>query len=262
MRVLRQRQYGVTLLEILLVLALAALILILSVNQYFIYRKDLDRQRLQYNVDAYFQAMANYFRANCDDPYSDLAKTIQNPLYGLYANQYLPIDIATLKSNGYLTQQLPLNPLADNKDASGGYIAQFNQMQVSGALPQRIGQLSDGNTRQIGQVVSWTVQVAVKLKDPSLAGQYKQQLGADCVSSSSTIGTNTYVLPCNLAPTDAKDYLVWQRFPSGASPDAKSVLWYSMPNVKQFTQMYDTFPILFLTSTTANGQVQIYRCGT
>lgn len=256
-----RKQQGVTLIEVILVLMISTAILYLSIQQYLSYRQDADIARVRYNVDMLFNALTNYFRANC--------KNSSSPFYNYYFGRSFAVDMATLTNNGYLTTPIPDNPLVDNTAAGGGYVMQFNQYQLSTGtnppLPSRTIFMSSasgagaGRTVDVGYILVWQAQVAVKLINPSLAESYKGAMGANCISSGSTGWGGYIVMPCDLAK-GATDYLVWSRSPSYSSSTANSPYWLSLPLVKEFSQMYSTDPILILTDQTQTGS-QFYRCG-
>ena len=63
-------QKGLTLLEALLTLAIASMLLVLSLRMYESYALDSYISELQYNVDSLFQAMSLYYKVNCAGTYN------------------------------------------------------------------------------------------------------------------------------------------------------------------------------------------------
>ena len=240
-----RRQQGVTLLEVLLVIAIGAAILLLSLNQYVVFRRDADVRQVQYNVDILFQALAQYFRANCSVTGNALNRVNSS-------TPYVGVTLAALKQQGFLPQNLPVNPLVSYAaPLTEGYVLQFNQ--VTPPYPQRRVTMSDGTTKPIGTLVLWQAQVAVNLKDPATASQYQQLLTADCLSQPFVSGSSNLVTPCSSAIAGGT-IAVWGRIPSSPGAGGNSTYWPTLPTVKQFTQMYTTDEILVLTdqSQTAN----------
>lgn len=254
---------GVSLLEALLVLVIMSSIILLSFQQYLSMRRDADIQQLQYNVDQLFQALVKYFRYNC----SRSTGLNPSPLTSFYSAKSFPITLNELMTNGYLQlkdNKLIVNPIVDTTGVSQGYILQFNQVQTTmpQGLPQRKVTLSTSPATEtsVGSILIWRAQVAVKLKDKTTAEQYKNFLNANCLSKSDTKSGVTIVTPCDSAGLTDNEYVVFDRLPAFASSQYNTQTWIMNPLVKQFTQMYTTYPILLLTNgaETAN---QYYFCG-
>ncbi len=146
-----------------------------------------------------------------------------------------------------------MSPLIDYSTAAQGYILQFNQVQP--LLSRTVG-LSPPNTAPtapVGQIILWQAQVAVLLKDSSNAALYQQLLVADCLSQT----TGAIVDPCSgTSAPSTQAFAVWERQPSSVMSD----YWSTIPNVKIFTQMYTTDPILVLTNGFQTN-TQYYVCG-
>jgi len=261
-----KKYIGVTLIEVLLVLAIGAAFIVFGINQYGIYRQDLEVQRLQYNIDTLFQAMALYYKANC---YGITTSTgiVQPGTLNPASDppNPFPIDInVDLRTRGYFTSTfLPNTLVADN-----GYIVQFNRY----TQPRRIctaGTNATGpddpactSTAVIGTIVMWTAQVAILLQDTTNLETYTKLLNADCVSGSASDKT---VFACDKHVLG--NYLVWERMPSFAASTIKSDYWLTNPTLEQFKQMYTTYPINYLLGTkpntgyTPSDQQQYFLCG-
>jgi prepilin-type N-terminal cleavage/methylation domain-containing protein len=56
---------GVTLLEVMLVIAIAGSILAMGISQYQSMQRDSNVRQVQANVDTLFNAMAYWYKANC-----------------------------------------------------------------------------------------------------------------------------------------------------------------------------------------------------
>lgn len=246
---------GVTLLEVMLVLAIAAAIILMSLQQYTLYRRDADIGQVQYNVNLLFQSMAKYFRAHCKDPPFNAYSPIQSQ----------GVPVSTLRQDQFLTDLLPLSPIVAGDSPDEGYVTQFNQVQFANqtpALPQRMIELSSpaGKQTSMGNIVIWRAQVSVALRDQETAQQFESLLAADCLSQAASSGANPTVTQCAEAPGGATQYAVWERLPSFGSVRLNSTYWGTMPVVRQFTQMYTTYPILVLTDGTKTN-VQYFVCG-
>lgn len=285
---------GVTLLEVLLVLAVISSIIILSIRQYQIYRLDADVHQVRFNIDQLTNAAAGYYQANCtnggtlDPDSSPTSPYVINVTSDLINKGFLPANAL-----GY-------SPLIDNASPLGAYQVQFNkyttprQVCVRGTNATGITP-SAGCTSalQIGTLVIWKIQVAVLLNDSTLAQQYQNLFLADCVSTKSATGivscsqSASFSALCqfyrNIPPNDPlyaiynslannmgcptsgssasyNNYVVWERLPSFATPDTQSPFWQTNPLVQQFTQMYSTYPITYLTGANHTTEFQ-YFCG-
>lgn len=250
-----KNQKGVSLIEVLLVMVIAAGILYYSTRQYLSYRRDADVYQLRYNVDLIFQAMTEYFRANCGKA--------GHPLNSVYPGQVLTVTLTQLQNGGFFTSKLAANPLVQQTTAQDGYLMQFNQISPP---PRQIAVYSNPPQTPvipklvtIGNILLWQAQVAVNLKDASTAKQYQQLLQATCLSIAAG---GEIVTPCLAGPSLAgAQYAVWERLPSFSSSVVNSTYWTTLPVVKQFTQMYTTYSILLLTSGVSSVN-QYFVCGT
>lgn len=231
----KTNQSGLTLLEVLLVLVLITTIVLFSLRQYEIFKLDAEVKQVRANVDNLLQAGANYYQANCN--------------HNLDSNQtILPISVNTLQDQDFLTAILAPSPLIDDKT----YVVQLNKVKDD---PNRMMNLTPTTQVPVGKIIIWRIQVAAKLKDEKQAETYKNLLGADCLSNAN----GGSVTPCESAVSQG-NYAVWERLPSFASAEAQSDYWVSNPLLKQFNQMYTTYPILSLTNQFKTSH-QDYRCG-
>jgi len=241
---------GVTLIEILLVLLVGAAILILSIKQYQSFRNDADIQQLQYNVDTLFQGMADYYQVNC---YGTTAPTTGIVTAGKLHPSQNPknptvIDITNdLAKNGFLINPIRPSGLVNSSgppigNPYNGYVIQFNQTTQSAVACVTA---NCATSAPIGTSVVWMMQVSVLMSDPTTTAQYKNMLTADCLS---TVGAGGAILPCTAASTSG-NYVVFERLPSMASPNAVSPLWVSKPGLKEFTGMYTNYPSVYLMDT-------------
>lgn len=276
---IRRKNKGVTLIEVLLVLAVAASILILSVKQYQSMSLDANVQQVQANVDTLFQSMSYYYKANCRGLYRSDQTLIPGSL-NAFSNTTYPktINIRTdLVTPGYLvtpltsTTVLPLNPLVDaSAGGTYGYVVQFNLTNSPGRYicisssgstgPYTPGCLPANQNARIGAVWVWQAQVAVALTATSQAQalMYLQLLNGDCLS---TLQGST-VAPCD--GSNQGNYVVWSRLPTMASPSSVSNFWQTNHVVTKFNEMYTTYPVTYLIERdgqTNNSYTQYFNCG-
>jgi len=263
----RRTQQGMTLIEAMLVIAVGAFIIYLSIQQYQQYKHDGDIIQVKANVDTIFQAMTGYYRTNCYGQ-TGSGQTLISGSGSLSPSASptnpFPINIATLlQKTGYLTTQMPFSPIVDATGPGlNGYVAQYNQAPSGTRYVCMAGNNTTGpfdpnctSKTPVGTIVVWKAQVAVLLKDTSQANVYLKLLDGDCLSSYS----GGVVTPCS-SSGNTGNYVVWERLPSSNSnPSAISDYWETIPLVHQFTQMYTTNPILSLTNGSATGS-QYYLC--
>lgn len=242
-------QQGVTLIEILLVLTIAAIIYIIGFQQYASFRNYQYAAQAKINVDTLFQAAANYYRANCIQYVDNSGTTVKQGTLDPDAmssilNQF-PLNINNdLSQPGFLSKwPFVANPLVST-DADN-YVVQFNL-----TTQPRKQSLSDGTSQTIGTLYLWKIQVSMMLstqaaKNPTT---YLQLLGADCLSTFD----GTVVTPCT--SSSSGNYLVWERLPSFSAPNSSTPLWLMAPTVNQFNQQYNTYPMKILTNGTIGNQ--------
>lgn len=282
------KQRGITLLEMMLVLAIGSVFFIVSMRLYTQYAQQTNQYKLLANVNQLFQAMEKYYQSNCRQRYDingtavsdgklDPAVTSANPVV-----LSIPTDLV---NTGFLTSWHPNNLLVDNTPTEQGYYVQFNRMTPDQTMsvfactgtgdpptcttnPQTTaldGTASSTGTPGTSNVVVWRLQVAVKLAEPAfsdaaLQTAYQKQMNAVCVSKSS--GTTGPVTMCEATPT-AGGYLVWERAATFIS-DTTSNLWISKPITKQFNMQYTNDSMQLLTGsvqTFPNGSsIRSYLC--
>lgn len=258
----QRNQLGVTLLEVLLVLAIGMGILFMSIQQYISYSRDSELRQLKYNVDALFVAAALYYRSHCSyrsvtDPsvINDLAKPSLSGTLG--------VSYQTLIDEGYL-QPLNVSPLVDNNAANPYYIQFNNQMDMAGNMPQRQQTLSAGGSAATGTMIIWRIQISATLKNTISPQIVLTTLAGNCLSTPSTDQNGkAVVLPCYQA-SGPSNIVAWERLPSMASDvrEYTSPLWGVMPLTKQFNQMYTTYPInILLVPNNVFSNTQYYTCG-
>ena len=241
---------GVTLLEVLLVLVIISAIIVTSLMFYNSLENDKDILQLRATVDMLSEAAAQFYQANC--VYGGLL----NP--NNVSGNIVPVDVTkSLIQPGFLNAFPNPNPLVNTSQQNVAYIVQFNQftsprMQPVCANPPQCTATSLVN---IGTIVLWRIQVSVLANDINMLNANRGILGADCTSSlaAGQQGGNT-VAPCSAGK--AGPYLVFERLPSypAVSAQALSPFWLSNPLLRQFTQMYNTLPMTFLTGSSAGHQ--------
>ena len=244
-------QRGLTLLETMLVLAIISGILLLSIRQYQSFEIEGDIGVTQQNVNTVFVAMANYFRANCNQaPFN----TDTSPATIVVTSNQLTGFEPDL--TGDLLTSMPQSRLVNNSDPALSYIMQFNRLTP---VPDRTYPALKNPKQPIGKIIIWRMQVGVLLNNLTIKEQTATRLLAQCLSSPDTAGGKTMVTPCE-TPNTTGDYAVWERLPSLPGSQLLSTYWVSIPRVKQFTQMYTTYPILLLIDGTMTAN-QYFVCG-
>lgn len=248
-------------------LAVATAIVVFGIKQYYVYRIDTDAATVQNNVQQLFQALASYYQANCSCQYElttpgQICTATLDPRNSTPPASNFHIDITNdLNNPGYNFLQhwpFPTNSIVDNTAGVGtnGYVVQLNQYTATRNVYTSGSPLA--NPLSVGTIVLWQEQVAVKLKNPTLANYYKSLLLGDCTSNAN----GNIVTPCSAGSSGP--YVVWERLPSLSATYSPSPFWVSMPAVSQFNQMYSTVNYLSNTQITGNGsatQNQYYLCG-
>lgn len=272
------KQQGITILEMMLVLAIIAMISIMGIRLYLSFRADVNLQQMKYTVDTIFQAMNMYYRANCygtsttkkqpgDKMVTYGTLNLNNP--DKPSNPY-PINIDTdLRNTGYLRETLPYNPIIDNNAASP-YILQFNKGENTtryATVCKEFDSSKDGckeeENEKIATIINWTAQVAIKLdpkvaSDPAKVLAYAKITGATCIANEGQLND-----PCMPGVLGVGDYLVFQRIPSYPSSNTMSDFYTFNASVSNFTQMYTTYPSHYLVTSggdTDEGKQYVY-CG-
>lgn len=279
-----KKQLGMTLLEIMLVLAVGAMFIIIGLQQYSQWSEQSSADQLKYNVDSLFQAMAYFYKANCADSYDQNGNPVAksgalSPSSFAAASlafpptNPFPVTVSTLETNGYLKQWQPVNPLVNTSSTAIPYIVQFNPITENYnvyacwnfnpgmttshqkcTIPQPIP--TSASAPYGANVVLWSIQVAVLIQDTANINTYKNQLIADCISTTSG---NT-IIPCGQTGSGTGAYLVWTRMPSFANPTIATSANQAAQNLKAFQLQYTHDPMYELNNVTYAGQ-QYYLCG-
>jgi type II secretory pathway pseudopilin PulG len=248
---------GITLPEVLLVLALAGAIMVFGIRQYASFRSDADVQQLQANIDQLFQAMNAFYTANCGGTLTSGAP--QGGLLFIHAINNIktspvppyPLDLQRdIIANGYMTTPLPFSSLIDSSTPGLNYVLQFNESSV----PHPNG----------GVILAWKMQVAILLKDQKLNSAYKNYLNAQCISDMNKpkSGELPTVNVCSTTTPKDATYLVFERTSTNASQKKVSDLSQLTPELMQFKKMYEVSPITNLKSASHSpNEYQYYSCG-
>lgn len=256
---MKRRDDGITLLEVLLVLAIGGVLFVLSIQQYNSLRQDAYVQQLRLNIDILLHAAAGYYQANCPKGGKLDPALVTNPVVTLS----IPSDLI---SGGYLTSNFPTpNPLVNSASSGNvyqGYTVQFKEytyprnQQVCSNPPT----CTVSTAEQIGTIVAWQIQVTVSMQNTSQTqlATYQNYLAADCLTGGGSGGGSIAFCSDNVAG----NYLAFDRLPSYviSNPNAVSTFWPSNPLLKQFNQMYTTNPITDLTGQSDSPEYQYYYC--
>jgi type II secretory pathway pseudopilin PulG len=258
-----KKAQGITLLEVILVLAIVAGIIVCSFRFNQLYVRDRDVEILRANVDTIFIAMTGYYRANCK---STLASLKTNPV---------PVTPAAL------TIFLPDNWQSDSINSlAAAYILQFNLMTRAGNLlpvnancsAKDCANVAAGTVSPVPQALAnpplgailFRLQVAVEVPRNVNIQVLSKQTSADCISGISADGST--VSPCSAAVAGG-NYLVWERLPSFSSPGVTSKLWSTLTGIKEFNLQYSHDQMFELSNKTyvddgVSGVSQgYYTCG-
>ncbi len=260
-----RKSQGITLIETMLALAIAISIILFSIRQYTQYKRERDIQLLAYHVDILFQAMRNYYYANC----GNLTTPTLAPTSSYTPPNPFPISIIT-DLESYIDQGWQRgDPSIDTSFGESGYAVQFNRMISTqtkrqetfcyyfAGQPQSCAALANNNA----ELYLWLAQIVVKMRDSAMTLAYKGMLNASCAIADFSPDTAT-VVDCNTeGVTSGKPaYLVWQKLPSFVSPKMNSNLWAMMPYLKAFNLQYTHDRQAELISTDYAGS-KYYLCG-
>jgi prepilin-type N-terminal cleavage/methylation domain-containing protein len=256
---------GMTLLEVMLALAIAASIVLMGLKQYQQYKLGQEIEQVRYNVNLLFKALGDYYFANC------AAAVDGNPgVTGTLAPSQSPanpfIIAITTQLAGYLSNWPPLyNPLIDS---TFGYTAQFNQSIQAGVRAATVCSsywtpMCSSAPNPSSQIILWTAQVVVKMSDPTKTLAYQGLVNADCAVTSVPAARAINCSTTNGGDgvtTGSPAYLVWQRLPSFASPAMSSSLQGAGSVIKEFNMLYTHDPMAELYNI-ASYSTPNYLCG-
>ncbi len=289
-----RKQGGMTLLEVMLVLAVFGVLTLLVVQQYVSAKRDADVRQLQSTVTTIFIGLSKFYYANCRqavDPYTNTSTTYPVATNSLDPANNPPVPFIAMTDSIHLlttsgatfinTQEWPpaANGLVDTAVGDHGFFAQYNlgdNSSLAGATVNRIpsGMFYNWETgttatsftmpNPVGTIYTWRPQVAVKLvdsiaTDPAALKAYQAYLGAQCTSK---------IVSGSVAPCKANTpgpYLVWEKMPSMVSSDVITNDWLTMPRIKAFNQMYVNDDMymqsLAVSSWNSSTTGNTYSCG-
>jgi len=260
------RYRGLSLLEMLLVFVIGMAIFVMGLRLYYSFKTDTDVMQVQANVDHLFEAMSDYYRAQCYGTVNanqvEVPGTL-NPGSAPPVNKSISIPNDLVKPGFFNLSSLVMSPIV-NAAGSGtnGYVTQFNKKTLNRNICTK-GAGAFGSTSpncatkvSVGQVTSWQAQVAVQMNKPARAQQFLGWLGGDCLSNLA----GNIVTPCRVGGVPNGTFVVFERPISFAVQRKGSTYWLSTPTVTQFKQMYTTSPVNSLTNGTQTAN-QHYLCG-
>ncbi len=280
-------QTGMTMLELLLILVVAALLAIFSLKSYQAYENFVQLQQLRYNVNQLLEAAAGYYQANCatggfsPNPPSFLSPYPNSGLgltYPPATTDYFSVSInSILEPTGYLDNSWnPSNPLVDPSGGESGYVVQLNPLVASGVTVNACVVLTPGTECVVttpvstvpagqAQMVTWSLQVAVKIKNLSQIKNVVAALGATCISGQTAGSSPATVDPCP-SVNASQNYVVWTRIPSYATVQKSSPFIASMFLLKQNNLQYThdqnyEMNAGYSTTTTPSQAPVYYLCG-
>lgn len=297
MNMFRKKQAGVSLLEIMLVLAIGGSLLVLGFRQYQVYKMDSDLRRVLYNVDELAVAASLYYYANCGDqrdPSSGIMPGRLSPRHAPPPNVNFSLNInSDLVSLGYLKANAILqNPLVNNTAPGGGYSVQLNQMSsirtvttcsTPGCTPQPV---------QIGTAIDWKIQIGVTFNNATVASMAQAYLQASCLSTKN-INTNSVVTcndisgftsncitlrlsgspgatasanangcPNSTSVSDYTNFIVFERSPHFPVNMPEEGLWGIRGETRHYYREQTSYPLTYLLTNSHNPEYQYFLCGT
>ncbi len=276
-------QKGISLLELMLVLAIMASVVVFGLRVFSQFRYQVDEKRIFANVDQLFLAMNNFYRANCRQTLDKNGNSLSPGR--LDPKVVDPTGLGTISLNiqtdlvtpGFLTNWRPLNPLLDNSPTPDqGYYVQYIRVTqgptsqdptanafacVGSTNPPSCDKTSGApidpsqpmdqtkptvvNPAVQSHDVRWLAQVAVKLS-AKLTSAQRTQIMQDLSAQCISSLAGSQVLPCT--PTPAADvYIVWVRGVYNVSPEIMSEYWIMDPVLKQFVNQYTNDPMAGLS---------------
>lgn len=243
---------GITLFEMLLVLAIASAIIVMAIAQYPSYKNVSDTERLQATIDNIFLATANYYRANCKPSTTSALWTLSG---GKLVPTSVTVDIKNmLVTKGFLDPLLPNGMISQaGNDPYDGYTVLINMTYQDAAYTQLLQKYqcttSSGgvctNNVAVGTVALAQIYVAVCLKTSQYMNQVIAMMNPDSTSACS-----------------GGQLLRFFRMPSSVIAQSSSDTGNSMRASQQvFAEMYTTAPLSYLLGTSGAANKQYYYCG-
>jgi type II secretory pathway pseudopilin PulG len=268
---------GITLIEVIFVLAIFSIMVVYAVRVY----KTLQIQVVQVeqvksNVNQLFEAGSVYYKAQCRaNPATNTA--LLDPANGTPVNPTVPAVVSPfvihINSTGSASTSYGGPPYNDEVVMASTFISPQLIPFVNSTDPvnppfvlQLNRVVKTTKTRADGIVAPveiWEVQVSVLLT-PAAAAIYQQLLGADCLSSPSAIPfvsltpvpSQIAVYPCGKGPVG--NYAVWQRAPFVPPTTPPSSYATTTAVFKQIQQDILAQPVTFPSSGLT--EYQDYLC--
>lgn len=253
---------GVTVQEVLLVVAIGAVITVIGLRLNNMLRRQSNVATVQSNVNTLFQAAASFYYANCRrqidietgpvagtgllDPTDDGTSPVAPP------NPY-PVT-SVLGPQNFLKTALFSDPIIAD------YVVQYNQVTPA---PDRVVQTPTGPVN-VGQIIMWRIQVSGQLRPQFVANarQYLALLGGNCLARAKTPTTITPCSEVGAVPVGGTIYVVWERMPSNAVLSSQTGQMLNNARYKMNTQLYTTYSQQYLMSLPASSYpAQNYLCG-
>ncbi len=157
----RSRQSGFSLIELALVLAIAAVIILIGINRYQQYRFNADIEVVKQNINLLFNALNTYYRQNCnkDTPFNvDMAS--------LKSKNLLPnlpkVNLLSTLANGYQFE-VSAKYIKDVKTTNSEIKRPVYMLNII-AIPQTIGDTATqalyqqllGGTQSSFGIITWS----------------------------------------------------------------------------------------------------------
>lgn len=239
-----RKQTGLSLVEVLLALIIVGVILALTIRQYQIYRFDANVEQVKANVNNLFLTAANYYFANCGFRVTSSGAVV----YGVLHPDSKAVSGNIARFSGTLAKgaKIPKNTIV--KD----YYTQFIRHDTDRTIETNHG------PKKVGTIVNWMIQIILILNDPRQARDYYLALNGTCLANTATPDEL-----CAASSTTTGNYIVFENTPASVLSQFSKAYWPSLPIMKQFKQMYTTYPYQYLLNTggeTPDGP-QYFVCG-
>jgi prepilin-type N-terminal cleavage/methylation domain-containing protein len=273
---------GMTLLEILLVLAIASSIIVVSIKSIQQFKLKQNLKLIQGQVDTLFQAASLYYQANCRGTYDTSGRFTPGILAPTAVADIATTPVALSQDMlltdpnkagvHYLTQALVNNP------AVSAYTVQLNPVRMPRTTytymnsnmsatdaNKTVVDARMANTINVGNaanIIIYQIQVSASLIDPTIVATQALALGATCTSTAGNGGT---VEPCSTAvQATSNTYISWVRLPSFAMHENASSLWTTIQAHKLANQQYTNdqmYELSKLNTPQTLLNAQYYLCG-
>ncbi len=239
------RSKGMTLLEMMLVFAIAMSMVLLGIKQYQQYKLQGNISQAGYLVDSLLQGMSNYYFANCYHPNSFAPSpgttTVTSPIVVDFTTSllsaFLPSESVFILGHlpplvsSIQTRYVPRQATSQRRAIGCASYQKVNGQTVCQWAP------TSATTRAVTTL--WQAQVIMTMQDPTQTLLYKGLLNADCAMDSIPKARSAPVCVTKGAPR----YLLWQRLPSFASPALTSGLREFIYSTVLFTRQYTNDPM-------------------